>query len=117
MNECPYCGSEQNQIKSGRNRSGTQRYECKECGRHYTPEPKPQGYSDEVRVRAVRMYVDGINFRRIGRELGVNPQSVANWVKAHAHRLPPAPLPAGVETVEMDELFTFIKTKKSQSTS
>lgn len=117
MNQCPYCGSEKDQIKSGRNRCGTQRYECKECGRHYTPDPKPQGYSDEVRLRAVRMYVDGINFRRIGRELGVNPQSVANWVKAHAQRLPPAPLPTRVETMEMDELFTFIKTKKSRSTS
>ena len=117
MNKCPYCGNIKNQIKSGRNRSGTQRYECQECGRHYTPEPKAQGYSDEVRLRAVRMYVDGINFRRIGRELGVNPQSVANWVKAHAHRLPPAPVPSQVETVEMDELFTFIKTKKSRSTS
>lgn len=68
-------------------------------------------------MRAVRMYVDGTNLRRIGRELGVNPQSVANWVKAHAHRLPPAPLPVQVEIVEMDELFTFIETKKSRSTS
>jgi transposase-like protein len=59
------------------------------------------------------MYVDGTNFRRIGRELGVNPQSVANWVKAHADRLPKAPMPEQVDVVEMDELFTFIKTKKA----
>jgi transposase-like protein len=117
MSECPKCGSARNQVRAGRNRCGTQRYLCQECGRQYTPKPKPQGYSDAVRVRAVRMYVDGANFRRIGRELGVNPQSVANWVKAHAHRLPKAPLPAQVDTVEMDELFTFIKTKKSRSTS
>ena len=68
-------------------------------------------------MRAVRMYVDGTNLRRIGRELGVNPQSVANWVKADANRLPAAPVPGQVDTVEMDELFTFIETKKSRSTS
>src|SRR5258706_4818160 len=117
MSECPNCGSARDQVKAGRNRCGTQRYMCQDCSRQYTPKPKLQGYSDEVRLRAVRMYVDGNNFRRIGRELGVNPQSVANWVKAHAHRLPKAPLPDQVETVEMDELFTFIKTKKSRSTS
>ena len=59
------------------------------------------------------MYVDGMNLRRIGRHLGVSPQSVANWVNAHAAQLPPAPLPDRVETVEMDELFTFIEEKKT----
>jgi len=32
---------------------------------------------------------------------------------AHAYRLPKAPLPDRVETVEIDELFTFIKTKNN----
>jgi transposase-like protein len=114
---CPYCQNEEAQIKSGRNRSGTQRYLCKACERHYTPEPKQQGYPDEVRRQAVQMYVDGINLRRIGRHLGVNHQSVANWVKAYAARLPPAPLPDEVEVMEMDELHTFIEHKKTKPTS
>jgi small GTP-binding protein len=33
---CPKCGKTENQIKAGFNRSGTQRYKCKECGRTYT---------------------------------------------------------------------------------
>jgi transposase-like protein len=63
------------------------------------------------------MYLDGMNLRRIGRHLGVNHQSVANWVKAHSDRLPPAPQPAEVDVVEMDELFTFIQEKKTGPTS
>jgi transposase-like protein len=52
-----------------------------------------------------------MNIRRIGRTLGVNHQSVANWVKAHVAQLPNAPVPAEVETVELDELFTFVEKK------
>lgn len=63
------------------------------------------------------MYVDGANLRRIGRHLNVNHQSVANWVKAYAARLPPAPLPDEVEVMEMDELHTFIEQKKTKPTS
>lgn len=63
------------------------------------------------------MYVDGMNLRRIARHLGVNHQSVANWVKAYTAQLPPAPLPDEVETMEMDELHTFIEHKKTKPTS
>ena len=59
------------------------------------------------------MYVDGINFRRIGRLLNVHHQSVINWVNAYASNLPEAPTPAEVDAVEMDELYTFIGEKKT----
>lgn len=115
--KCPYCGSKKRQIKAGKNRSGTQRYQCKACERHYTPEAKQQGYPEEVRRQAVQMYVDGANLRRIARHLGVNHQSVANWVKAYAARLPAAPMPEEVEVMEMDELHTFVERKKTKPTS
>ena len=114
---CPYCKQTAHQIKAGRNRSGSQRFKCKVCQRHYTLQPNAQGYPVEVRRQAVRLYVDGLNLRRIARQLGVNHQSVANWVKAYAAQLPAAPLPEQVETVELDELYTFVEQKKSGSTS
>ena len=114
---CPYCHDERSQVKDGRNRSGTQKYRCKLCQRRYTPEPAVNGYDDEVRLQAVKLYVDGLNLRRIARHLGVSHQSIANWVKAHAARLPPPPMPDEVETIEMDELYTFIGDKKIGSTS
>jgi transposase-like protein len=114
--ECPRCKAEEGQIKAGYNRSGSQRYGCKVCGRKYTPEPKPHGYPERVRLQAVRLYVDGMNLRRIARTLGVNHQSVANWVKVYADQLPAAPVPGEeVDVIELDELFTFVGDKKTSS--
>ena len=63
------------------------------------------------------MYVDGLNLRRVARHLGVNHQSVANWVNAYAEQLPAAPQPEEVDIIEMDEVFTFIGEKKTRSSS
>ena len=69
MNECPYCQDRQKQIKAGTNKSGSQKYLCKLCQRRYTPEPS-QMYRDEMRLQAVKLYADGMNYRRIGRIWG-----------------------------------------------
>ena len=114
--KCIRCGEQTRQIKDGHNRSGSQRHKCQHCGKRYTPFPKERGYSREIREKAIKMYIDGINFRRIGRFLGVHNQSVINWVNAYAEELPDAPVPERVEDVEMDELFTFIGSKKTKST-
>jgi len=86
------------------------------CSRKYTPEPKPQGYPASLRRRASAMYVDGGNLRRIARQLKVHHRTVALWVSDHAEALPAAPMPSKVKEAEMDELFTFIGDKKTEST-
>ena len=116
MNECPYCQRSEQQIKAGRTKAGSQRYHCKVCQRTYTPEPKAAGYPQAVRQQAVKLVADGVNYRRAARQLGVNHQSVINWVNAAVARLPPAPLPQRVEVIEMDELYTFVERKKTKST-
>lgn len=62
------------------------------------------------------MYVDGGNLRRIARHLKVAPQTVAYWVTDLAEALPTVPMPSEVKEAEMDELFTFIGDKKTEST-
>jgi transposase-like protein len=118
MIQCPYCSSSEQQTKSGHTRTGSQRYKCRECQRIYTPDPKPLGYPEETKREAVRLYLEGTNFRRIGRVLGVNHQSVVNWVNSYHSSLPAAEHSvASPETLEMDELFTFIGSKKRRRTS
>jgi len=92
---------------------------CQVCRRKYTPAPQEQGYAQALRRQAVENYVDGMNFRRIGRLLKVSHTSVMNWVKAHADSLPDqAPLPELEQEVnELDEVFTFIGAKKTEPTS
>ena len=123
MITCPFCARTDGQVKAGRNPSGSQRYLCKPCRRRYTAVRKPQGYDKAVRRQAVRLYVDGMNLRRIARQLGVVHQTVANWVAAHAATLPDIP-PAPstdpkqpLDVVELDELYTFEGEKKTGSTS
>ena len=66
----------------------------------------------------MRMYVDGMNFRRIARHLGVHHQTVINWINAHSATLPDAaPIPTEVTVIEQDELYTFIGDKKTTPTS
>lgn len=117
MNTCPKCRSDAQQIKFGYTKSGSQRYRCKGCGHSYTPQPKISGYEESIRLQAVRMVADGINFRRAARLLGVSHQTVINWVKDYVAQLPTAPVPETVTIIEMDELFTFVGSKKTKSTS
>ncbi len=115
---CPRCGARDHLNKDGHNRSGTQRYRCRACRRAFTPTPKEQGHGAATHEQAVRLYLEGMSLRGIGRILGVVHQSVANWVAERA-----ADLPATVsdltpsETVEVDELFTFIARKKGWPSS
>ena len=116
--KCSHCAQTEGQVKVGHTTSGSQRYLCKACGHKYTPEPKPQGYEEAVRQQALRLYVDGMNLRRIGRVLGMSYQSVANWAKAYAAQLPETP-PAPTESVafaELDEVYTFVGDKKNGRT-
>ena len=115
--QCPKCHQEGEQNKDGFTAQGSQRYRCKKCGTRYTPEPKEAGYSEDIRMQAVRMYADGAGFRQVSRQLNVSHVSVMNWVKAFAAKLPDAPMPEAVDDVEMDELYTFIESKKTESTS
>ncbi|NPV75626.1 MAG: helix-turn-helix domain-containing protein [Anaerolineae bacterium] len=87
------------------------------CQIKYTPNPKPWAYPEEVRRKALQMYVDGMNLRRIARHLGLHHRTVSLWVKAQAEQLPDPPVPSDVKEAEMDELFTFIGDKKTQSSS
>jgi len=117
MKTCPNCHQTQQQRKIGFTAAGSQRYQCRACGRRYTPEPKAPGYSDDLRRQAVEWYVDGLNFRRIARHLHVHHQTIINWINGYAASVPETPpLPDEVEVIEQDELFTFIGSKKTSFT-
>jgi transposase-like protein len=118
MRQCPHCEATEEQTTYGRMARGSQRYKCRGGGRVYTPEPLPLGYADEIKCKAVRLYLEGRNFRRIGRLLGVNHQSVINRVNAYHAALPAAQPPVSApETMEMDELFTFVGSRKRKRPS
>jgi transposase len=87
------------------------------CGIKYTPNRKPWAYDEETRRKAIQMYVDGMNLRRIGRHLGIHHRTISLWVQAYAAQMETPPVPDEVKEAEMDELFTFIQDKKTDITS
>lgn len=103
---CRYCQRSDGQTRAGLNRSGTHRYRCRYCERHYTPAPGAQGYPDSVRQQAVEMHEAGVALRRIGALLGVNHQSVVNWTRQHqaeAELQAAKPEPAPIEDLKAEE--------------
>jgi transposase-like protein len=117
MIECPRCHRTERQNRAGKTSSGSQRYRGMFCQIKYTPQPKAWTYPAEVRRKAIQMYVDGMNLRRIARHLGVHHRTVSLWVQAQADQLPDPPVSAEVKEAEMDELFSFIGEKKTRSSS
>ncbi len=99
---CPKCSAQTFQIKDGRTRAGSQRFRCKQCGCRYTPNPRDQGYDEEVRHQALALHLEGLSLRLIGRLLMVNHQTVANWINSYANYLPPDLPPSILEMAALD---------------
>ncbi len=114
--QCPYCESNSRVQRSGFNNTGSQRMRCEDCQRYFTPQKKPMGHSPELRRQAIKLYLEGMSLRGIGRQLGITHQSVANWLNAYHDSLLPAQVedatPTGV--VEVDELHTFVGKKREK---
>ena len=114
---CPDCGS--TEISKNGKQRGKQNYICKGCRRqfieYYDP---PLGYSDEFKRECLKMYVNGMGFRGIERVKGVHHTTLITWVKQVGERLPDAYEPEKIPEVgELDELETFVGSKKTKSGS
>lgn len=117
---CPQCGQPEQVIKSGLNPTHSQRYRCHACRRYFTVagDRKPLGYAQAVRKQALQLYLEGTSLRAIGRLLGLHHQTVSNWITQAADALPTQVSDATpAQTIELDELYTFVAHKKTRSTS
>jgi transposase-like protein len=67
--------------KNGR-QQGKQRYVCRGCGRQFLDRYTPRGYPLEIRQRCLDLHAQGVGFREIERQTGVDCNTVINWVKS-----------------------------------
>ena len=79
--QCPKCGAIEKQRRMGFNASGTQRYVCGLCKKTYTPNPKPWGYSDEIKELAIKEFYSGASALGVAKIHGFNKSNVLNWIK------------------------------------
>jgi AcrR family transcriptional regulator/transposase-like protein len=76
---CPNCQSDR--IAKNGHHQGKQRHLCRECGRQFMGDYVDRGYPPEIRQQCLDLHQQGLSFREIERQTGVNHNTVINWVK------------------------------------
>jgi len=110
MKNCPKCSSEKF-IKNGLLR-GKQRYQCKSCKYNFSKSYCGQ-FSPETKRQALELYLEGLGFRSIGRFLKCSHVSAYTWIRSFGKKLDGFRSNSGVEVVELDEMHTYIGSKKT----
>ena len=109
MENCPNCKSK-NFRKDGIVKL-KQRYLCKDCKFRFTVEQV--GKSNKLKRDALILYLEGLGFRSIGRFLKVSHVTVFNWIKSFGEKLDEFRNKDDIEIVEIDEMHTYIGSKKT----
>jgi transposase-like protein len=109
MEQCPKCKT--NKFCKDGIVKGKQRYKCKICNFRFTVEYI--GKPDKLKRDALILYLEGLGFRSIGRFLKVSHVAVFNWIKGFGEKLEELRSDEGIEVVEIDEMHTYIGSKKT----
>lgn len=113
---CPKCQSPE-KVKAGFTK-GKQRYKCKSCSCHYT-RSTPKGYPPEQRELALKLYLEGLGFRAIGRILGISYMTPLEWIRQAGRALPDWPMDNPkkpvVRMLELDELWHYVGKKRTNA--
>jgi len=109
---CIHCASKAT-VKIGF-QAGKQRHRCKDCRKSFT-ENATKAYPEEIRNQALRLYLEGLGFRSIGRFLGVSNVTVLNWIRQMGKQVSKPKTPANVVILELDELWHFVKKRQKNS--
>lgn len=115
---CPKCESEES-VKSGF-KGGKQRHKCKNCGCNFT-QGHLRVYSFRLKLQVVKLYLEGVGFRSIGRILGISNVTALNWIrqfgkviKHHVQTQLPNDI-HDIEVIEIDEMWHFTQKKPENS--
>jgi len=112
---CRKCNST-NFVKSGY-MNEKQRFRCKNCGCNFTEGDGRTNDSTAVKIAlAILLYTTArTSFRRIGKLLKVDHSLVHRWIKEAALALPEPTVADNITDIELDEMWHFIKAKKTNS--
>jgi transposase len=109
--KCPRCKSSE-KVKNGKIK-GVQRYKCKKCHYNFTVTRKSTAKSNRIKRLAFILYLEGLGFRSIARVLKVSHVSVMKWIKKFGSQVEEVKNDEPVEVVEIDEMHTYVRQKKT----
>jgi len=113
MPKCKNCNSER-VIKSGK-ANNKQRYHCKDCGCHFT---EGDGRTNEKiaakKAMCVILYSLGkASFRMLAKIFDTSPSLTYRWIVEAGCKLPDQEIPSDIVQMEFDEMWHFVKRKKT----
>ena len=113
MPTCKKCGA-QHTVKSGIV-SGKQRYSCKDCGCNFREgDNRTNGKIAAKKALCILLYAMAKgSFRMMGRILRIDHTLVYRWVREFGESLPEPEVPGDIQQIEFDEMWHFIKNKKT----
>lgn len=117
MSICPKCSSS-SYVKCGFI-SGNQRYKCKSCSHQFTSF-EPRGASKETKNFALKLYLEGMSLRAIGRLLKYSNVAILKWIRQFGeqaqqiHQQEISKL-RKVSVMEIDEMHHYVGKKSAQS--
>ena len=114
MPTCPKCNRSE-VVKNG-NHHGKQRYKCKSCLFQYT-RATARGRPSTEKATAVLLYTLGLSLNCIARMFKVTTPAVLRWVRLFAEKTYEKPEPAEAVIVELDEMWHYLGSKKTNSGS
>ena len=113
MPHCKNCQSP-NVIKRGITR-GKQRFKCKECNYHFVVgDARTNEKIAAKKAMCVILYSLGKgSFRMLAKIFNTSPSLTYRWIVEAGCKLPDQEIPGDITQMEFDEMWHFIKSKKT----
>ena len=113
MNKNPTCPRRKAEevVKNGKIKE-KQRFKCKKCSFQFT-RLTHRGRPASEKALAVQLYALGLSMRAIGKLLKVSTTAVLKWIRNFAKANYEKPAPDKAILVELDEMWHYIKQKKT----
>jgi transposase-like protein len=115
--ECKKCKSTE-LVRNGK-QDGIQRYKCKSCGSVFRG--KEEKYSADFKMEAIMMYINSMGIRAIARVKKVHNSVISLWIRQMGKVVKEAFIekigdvqPKDISILELDELFTYVKKKRTK---
>ena len=113
MPTCKNCNSERT-VKNGIV-SGKQRYKCKECGCNFRlGDDRTNDKVAAKKALCILLYAMAKgSYRMMGRILKIDHTLVYRWIRDFGETLPEPDVPGDITQMEFDEMWHFVKSKKT----
>jgi insertion element IS1 protein InsB len=109
--KCQYCKGLA--IKSGKQKSGVQKYYCKSCKKYQQEEYKYQACVIEKRQLVIPMIINNSGFAGISEVLGISYRTISKDIFSAAKKCKPPHIRPG-KVFEVDEVLAYNKTGMPQ---